>query len=133
MFAFAIWDRPRQRLLLARDRLGIKPLYYARHRRRAAVRLGDQGAAGGGRPCAPAFNEAVLPEFLATRFVSGEETFFRGVRKLLPGHVLTWSPGEPPRHAPLLAAAGPGADGRRRRAVGARSARAARSGGDAAT
>ena len=43
------------------------------------------------------FNEAVLPEFLSTRFVSGEETFFRGVRKLLPGHVLSWSPGEAPR------------------------------------
>src|SRR5436190_9538227 len=36
-------------------------------------------------------NEAVLPEFLATRFVSGAETFFRGIRKLLPGRVLRWS------------------------------------------
>jgi asparagine synthase (glutamine-hydrolysing) len=96
MFAFAIWDRPRQRLLLARDRLGIKPLYY---------RLSDGEllfaseikallAADGERA---EFNEAVLPEFLSTRFVSGEETFFRGVRKLLPGHVLSWSPGEGPR------------------------------------
>jgi asparagine synthase (glutamine-hydrolysing) len=95
MFAFAIWDRPRQRLVLARDRLGIKPLYY---------RLTDSEllfaseikallAADGTRA---EFNEAVLPEFLSTRFVSGEETFFRGVRKLLPGHVLSWSPGEAP-------------------------------------
>jgi asparagine synthase (glutamine-hydrolysing) len=100
MFAFAIWDRPRNRLLLARDRLGIKPLYY---------RVTDDGellfaseikallAACHDRP---AFNEAVLPEFLATRFVTGEETFFRGVRKLLPGHVLAWSPGESQRPRP---------------------------------
>jgi asparagine synthase (glutamine-hydrolysing) len=96
MFAFAIWDRPRQRVLLARDRLGIKPLYY---------RIGDGEllfaseikallAASDERP---AFNDAVLPEFLSTRFVSGEDTFFRGVRKLLPGHVLAWSIGESPR------------------------------------
>ncbi|MBI2116986.1 MAG: asparagine synthase (glutamine-hydrolyzing) [candidate division NC10 bacterium] len=45
----------------------------------------------------PAFNMAVLPEYLATRFVSGEETFFQGVRKLLPGRTLTWSLAEGPR------------------------------------
>ncbi|MBI2827728.1 MAG: asparagine synthase (glutamine-hydrolyzing), partial [Acidobacteria bacterium] len=39
----------------------------------------------------PEFNAAILPEFLATRFVAGEETFFRGVRKLLPGRTLSWS------------------------------------------
>ena len=39
----------------------------------------------------PAFNDEIVPEFLATRFVSGEETFFRGVHKLLPGHTLSWS------------------------------------------
>jgi asparagine synthase (glutamine-hydrolysing) len=96
MFAFAIWDRPRQRLLLARDRLGIKPLYYRvdEHELLFASEIKALLAASGERPV---FNDAVLPEFLSTRFVSGDETFFRGVRKLLPGHVLAWSPGEPPR------------------------------------
>ncbi|HZI79403.1 MAG TPA: asparagine synthase (glutamine-hydrolyzing) [Vicinamibacterales bacterium] len=96
MFAFAIWDRPRQRLLLARDRLGIKPLYYrvADGELLFASEIKALLAASAERV---EFNDAVLPEFLSTRFVSGEETFFRGVRKLLPGHVLTWSPGEPPR------------------------------------
>ena len=42
----------------------------------------------------PRFNEAVLPEFLANRFVAGEETFFSGIRKLAPGHTLTWSLGD---------------------------------------
>src|SRR5262245_25046861 len=81
MFAFAIWDRPRQRLLLARDRLGIKPLYYAQ--RDDELLFGSEIkallAACDGRP---RFNEDVLPEFLANRFVSGDETFFRGIHKL---------------------------------------------------
>ncbi len=93
MFAFALWDRARRRLLLARDRLGIKPLYYAVTRDEIlfASEVKAILAAGGTRP---ALNEAVLPEFLATGFVSGDETFFRGIRKLLPGRTLSWSPGE---------------------------------------
>jgi asparagine synthase (glutamine-hydrolysing) len=90
MFAFAIWDKKRQELLLARDRLGIKPLYYAMNG--DGLIFGSEikslFASGSLRP---SFNEEALPEFLSTRFVSGDETFFRGVRKLLPGHVLTWS------------------------------------------
>ncbi len=91
MFAFAIWDRSRQRLLLARDRLGIKPLYYACTDTELvfASEIKAILAAGSIRP---AFNENVLPEFLATRFVSTEDTFFVGIRKLLPAHVLSWSP-----------------------------------------
>ena len=96
MFAFALWDRPRQRLLLARDRLGIKPLYYARDRPGAALRVRDQGDPGGHRR-APGFEPAALPEFLATRYLAGDETFFQGIRKLPPGHVLTWSLAGGPR------------------------------------
>jgi asparagine synthase (glutamine-hydrolysing) len=93
MFAFALWDRPRQRLLLARDRLGIKPLYYALSGEELLFASEIKGilAAGASRP---RLNAAVLPEFLATRFVSGEETFFEGVRRLPPGCVLSWSPSE---------------------------------------
>ena len=42
----------------------------------------------------PALNTAIVPEFLATRYVAGSETFFKGVRKLLPGRTLTWSAGD---------------------------------------
>jgi asparagine synthase (glutamine-hydrolysing) len=90
MFAFAIWDKKRQELLLARDRLGIKPLYYAITD--DALVFGSEIKSLFAAGCLrPVFNEEALPEYLATRFVSGGETFFRGVRKLLPGHVLTWS------------------------------------------
>ena len=90
MFAFALWDRRRGRLLLARDRLGIKPLYYARTDRELLFASEIKAILAAG-PVRPGLEEAILPEFLATRYVSGEETFFRGVRKLLPGRTLTWS------------------------------------------
>jgi asparagine synthase (glutamine-hydrolysing) len=93
MFAFAIWDTARGRLLLARDRLGIKPLYYACTEEEIvfASEIKAILAAGALRP---GFNRQILPEYLATRFVAGEESFFSGVRKLLPGRSLTWSVGE---------------------------------------
>jgi asparagine synthase (glutamine-hydrolysing) len=93
MFAFAIWDARRQALFLARDRLGIKPLYYAWNGRELLF-ASEIKAILAADAIRPAFNTAVLPEFLATRFVAGEETFFRGVRKLLPGRTLSWSVAE---------------------------------------
>jgi asparagine synthase (glutamine-hydrolysing) len=93
MFAFAIWDQAAGRLLLARDRLGIKPLYYAETEQELLFGSEIKAilAAGGVRA---ALNEQIVPEFLATRFVSGKETFFRGIYKLLPGRTLSWSPRE---------------------------------------
>src|SRR5438105_12444170 len=96
MFAFAIWDRVRGRLLLARDRLGIKPLYYA-STDHELVFGSEIKAILAGRSVRPALNEAIVPEFLARGFVAGEETFFRGVHKLLPGRTLSWSCADGPR------------------------------------
>jgi len=90
MFAFAVWDRARERLLLARDRLGIKPLYYALTDRELVFGSEIKAILAGGA-VAPALNTAIVPEFLATRYVAGAETFFNGVTKLLPGRTLTWS------------------------------------------
>ena len=89
MFAFAIWDAGARRLLLARDRLGIKPLYYAMTRDELIFASEIKAILAAG--VAPSFDASVLPEYLATRFVSGEGTFFRGIKKLLPGRVLTWT------------------------------------------
>src|SRR3989441_1827651 len=91
MFAFALWDRPRRRLLLARDRLGIKPLYYAWTDHELLFGSEIKAILAGGS-VRPALNESILPEFLATGFVAGQETFFRGVRKLQPGRTLSWAP-----------------------------------------
>src|SRR5437867_11758773 len=96
MFAFALWDRKRGRLLLARDRLGIKPLYYAWTDHELVFASEIKAILAGGS-VQPALNEAIVPEFLATGFVAGEETFFRGVRKLLPGRTLSWSCADGPR------------------------------------
>jgi len=90
MFAFALWDRRRRRLLLARDRLGIKPLYYARTGK-GLLFASEIKAILEAAPFPAELNDAVLPEFLASRFVSGGETFFKGVSKVLPGRTLTWS------------------------------------------
>jgi asparagine synthase (glutamine-hydrolysing) len=92
MFAFALWDGPRRRLLLGRDRLGIKPLYYAVTDQELLFASEIKAILAVGR-LRSAFNESVLPEFLATGFVSGPQTFFRGVRKLEPGRTIVWSPG----------------------------------------
>jgi len=89
MFAFGLWDRSKQKLLLARDRLGIKPLYYAVTDRELLFASEIKAILAAG--LRPELNEGILPEFLATGFVSGPETFFRGIRKLLPGRTLTWS------------------------------------------
>jgi asparagine synthase (glutamine-hydrolysing) len=91
MFAFAIWNRNTRTLFIARDRLGIKPLYY----RLTSERLlfGSEIKAvlahGGIRP---EFNRAALPEYLAFGYLSGEESFYGGIRKLLPGHAMTVGP-----------------------------------------
>jgi len=90
MFAFAIWDQRRRKLFLARDRLGIKPLYYAATDSEFLF-ASEIKAILAADSIPPAFNRKILPEFLATRFVAGAETFFQGIRKLLPGYTLSWS------------------------------------------
>ncbi len=88
MFAFAIWDRTRQRLFCARDRLGIKPFYYWQSGTVFAFAseikaLLEHPAIGA------SLNEKLVSEYLAFGYTSGEETLFAGIRKLMPGHTLT--------------------------------------------
>jgi asparagine synthase (glutamine-hydrolysing) len=94
MFAFAIWDQHKRELFIARDRLGVKPLYYV-HRDDGSLFFGSEIKAlleaGAVRP---KINYAVLSDYLANHAPSGEETLFLGVKRLLPGHVLTWRDGE---------------------------------------
>jgi asparagine synthase (glutamine-hydrolysing) len=92
MFAFAIWDGPRRRLLLARDRLGVKPLYWAVAGSRLLFGSEIKSLLESGLVRAEA-DESRLPELLSTRYLSGAETLFKGIHRLLPGHTLVFEHG----------------------------------------
>ena len=92
MFAFAIWDARRRRLLLARDRLGVKPLYWALVGTRLLFGSEIKAILESGLVRAEA-NEHALPELLGTRYLSGTETLFKGIHRLLPGHLLVFENG----------------------------------------
>jgi asparagine synthase (glutamine-hydrolysing) len=92
MFAFAIWDRRSQTLMLARDRLGVKPLHYA---------LTPSGLLFGSEIKAvlssgeidPVPDLTSLHQFLLWQCIPSPRTGFRGIQKLPPASVLTWQPG----------------------------------------
>jgi asparagine synthase (glutamine-hydrolysing) len=87
MFAFAIWDRPRRRLYIARDRLGIKPLYYYYDGK--TLLFGSEIKAILAYPgVKPEFNRGTLAEYLAFGYITGAQSMYAGIRKLLPGHIL---------------------------------------------
>ena len=87
MFAFAIWDARSKTLFIARDRLGIKPLYYYLDHRFLSFASEIKALLTD-----PDVNREIAPEiidrFLTFFYLPGEETLFQGVRKLLPGHYL---------------------------------------------
>jgi asparagine synthase (glutamine-hydrolysing) len=92
MYAIALWDVRRERLLLARDRFGEKPLFLheAGGHLTFASELGALAAAVPGLEVDP----LAVDDFLVAGYVPGHRTMYAGVRQLPPGHVLTWRPGE---------------------------------------
>jgi asparagine synthase (glutamine-hydrolysing) len=87
MFAFAIWDRRKRVLFAARDRLGIKPFYYRWDGR--SFLFGSEIKTILAYPGITAeFNRSTLAEYLAFGYITGPETMFAGVQKLMPGHTL---------------------------------------------
>ncbi len=94
MFAFAIWDRRANVLFCARDRLGIKPFYYYWDGR--FLVFASEIKALFEHPAVSAqFDESLLAEYLSFGYVSDERTLFRNVRKLMPGHHLTFDASDP--------------------------------------
>lgn len=93
MFAFAIWDQRRRELFIARDRLGVKPLYYF-HADDGSLFFGSEiKSVLAANAIKPELNFEALPDYLANHATSGEETLFIGIKRLLPGHTLVWHDG----------------------------------------
>jgi len=94
MFAFAIWDAKAHRLVLGRDRVGIKPLYV--------TRLGDRLVWGSEAKCLlaagldPQLDPQALHDYLTLGYVPGPASIFTGVTQLAPGHVLVCEAGKEP-------------------------------------
>ena len=93
MFGFAIWDEKRQSLLLARDRAGIKPMFYALTSAGDLVFGSEIKSILASGMIEPDLDESAVAEFFALGSVSGARTLFRGISKLEPGHTLTWHEG----------------------------------------
>ena len=90
MYGFAIWDTKRQRLLLGRDRLGIKPLYY--WERPDGLSFASELRSLLADPAfTPRLSEEAIALYLAFGYVPDPHCVFAGVRKLPPGHVLSWN------------------------------------------
>ncbi len=94
MFAFAIWDGKKKELFIARDRLGVKPLYYF-HADDGSLYFGSEiKTIFQASDLTPEINFHALPDYLANHATSGEETLYHRVKRLLPGHTLVWRDGK---------------------------------------
>jgi len=94
MFAFAIWDRNRQTLFLARDRLGKKPLYYAQLANGQLIFASELKALCEHSALPRDIDPCAVEEYFAFGYVPDPRTIYRSVRKLPPGHTLIARRGE---------------------------------------
>lgn len=93
MYAFVIWDRNEKKLFGARDMFGIKPFYYAQMN--GTLMFGSEIKTFMEHPhFDKVFNEAALGNYLSFQFVPTNETFFKGVFCLQPGHYFTYEKGK---------------------------------------
>jgi asparagine synthase (glutamine-hydrolysing) len=110
MFAFAVWDRRRERLLLGRDRVGKKPLYFWRSPQTFVFASEIKGVlAHPDVPCE--LDESAVSAYLTLGYVPTPHTFFTGVQSLQPAHALTLEPGGEPAIERYWQLQVPGVDG----------------------
>jgi asparagine synthase (glutamine-hydrolysing) len=96
MFAVAAWDDRRKKLLLIRDRMGVKPLYY--YWDGSILMFASEIKALLAPDIVPRrVNGQAIWDYLTFRYVPGPETMWQNIWKLPPGHALEWSPGQHPR------------------------------------
>jgi asparagine synthase (glutamine-hydrolysing) len=93
MFAFAIWDKRKKELFIARDRFGVKPLYYYLDGEGNLFFGSEIKAILEAGAVKPEINFGALPDQLANHGTSNDETLFKGVKRLLAGHTLRWNDG----------------------------------------
>ncbi|HEX7325066.1 MAG TPA: XrtA/PEP-CTERM system amidotransferase [Rhodanobacteraceae bacterium] len=95
MFAFAVWDAREQRVFLARDHVGIKPLYYGFTRRGDLVFASELKGLLAHPDVDTELDPQALEDYLALGYVPDPKCIYRGLHKLAPGHWLSWRAGEP--------------------------------------
>lgn len=93
MFAFVIWDKRERRLFLARDRLGIKPLFYAEYQGRFYFASEIKGILADSR-FPREIDQAALAAYFTLSYIPAPLSIFKHIRKLLPGHYLIWQDGK---------------------------------------
>ena len=94
MFAFAVWDKRKNELFIARDRFGVKPLYYVHDTQGSLFFASEIKSLLRVNAVKPELNYNALPDQLANHGTSGDETLFANVKRLLPGHTLSWCGGK---------------------------------------
>ncbi|WP_173856390.1 asparagine synthase (glutamine-hydrolyzing) [Flavobacterium sp. 7E] len=87
MFAFAIWDKEEKKLVIARDRMGVKPLYYSFYNETLYFASEQKALFTAGVPLKIA--QDGVEEYIFNRFVAGENTLYQNIKKVLPGHHIT--------------------------------------------
>lgn len=95
MFAFALWDSRQETLFLARDRLGIKPLYYAMLPQGSLLFASEMKALLCTSQLERRFDTQAIEDYFAYGYVPDPKTIYASVRKLPPAHTLTWHRGAP--------------------------------------
>ena len=94
MFAFAIWDERKQELFIARDRFGVKPLYYVHDSDGNLFFASEIKALLEAGAVKPEINFNALPDQFANHGTSGDETLYANVKRLMPGHTMVWKDGK---------------------------------------
>jgi asparagine synthase (glutamine-hydrolysing) len=96
MFAFALWDAAKRKLIVARDHLGQKPLYY-RYANGKFACASEIKALLAIEEHRPRLNLAALDQYFALRLIDAPLSMFEGIHKVPPGHYLTVEPGAEPK------------------------------------
>ena len=94
MFSFAVWDTKNNSLFVARDRMGIKPFYFASTPDGTLVFASEIKAILTSSIVPTGLNAERLPEHLTFGYISGSDTLFSGIQELPPGHCGRWENGE---------------------------------------